>query len=476
MNRSVIKNSIIYAAGNASIGVIGFILLPLYSKYLSPAEYGVFSLLQISINFLVIIVDSGLRSAFSIRYYKISNAENIKNQTVIIVWYIFLYLAITILLVLFKPLIEKFLDAELHLIQILLIALCILLIANVTFYTNYLRLTEHPFHFIIVTTLRSLIFGILNYIFVVILHLGFISLVYSTVLSTLFVSVSSIVYFSLKRRFNFTNTLSKKRIFNLLKLGIPIAFNSIVLFIISMGDKYMINALMQTDDVGLYSMGYKIGMVLDSFVIIPIGYVLTPIVYKSFSKSFNDYQMQVNKNISLILFILLPVTVMFLVMSNYVYMFLIDPFYQSSSNIVFLIVSMVILKSLTDILNMNIVVNERTRIIPFLSLGAGILNLVFNFFAIKKFGYIGAAYASLLTYFLLIIITYFISQKVMKLQYKFSKYFISLFTFFICVILTFKLKNNETFNLNILFKQAAVFFIFAAFIIFIYRKDFKHEN
>ena len=39
----VFKNTVIYTLGNLLPQVVAFILLPIYSKYLSPAEFGIIS-------------------------------------------------------------------------------------------------------------------------------------------------------------------------------------------------------------------------------------------------------------------------------------------------------------------------------------------------------------------------------------------------------------------------------------------------
>ena len=44
---SIIKNTTIYTIGNILPQAAGFFLLPIYTKYLTPADYGIVSSMQV---------------------------------------------------------------------------------------------------------------------------------------------------------------------------------------------------------------------------------------------------------------------------------------------------------------------------------------------------------------------------------------------------------------------------------------------
>lgn len=49
--RNTVKHTAIYSLGNLSTKIIGLILLPLYTSYLTTAEYGIFSILEVTSQF-----------------------------------------------------------------------------------------------------------------------------------------------------------------------------------------------------------------------------------------------------------------------------------------------------------------------------------------------------------------------------------------------------------------------------------------
>ena len=59
-----VKDSFIYSLGNISTKVIGLILLPLYLKELSVAEYGMLGILEVSLQVLVALFGLSLYQAF----------------------------------------------------------------------------------------------------------------------------------------------------------------------------------------------------------------------------------------------------------------------------------------------------------------------------------------------------------------------------------------------------------------------------
>ncbi len=54
--RTTVKQTAIYSIGNMSTKLIGLILLPLYTDYLTTADYGILSIFEITSQFLTAIL------------------------------------------------------------------------------------------------------------------------------------------------------------------------------------------------------------------------------------------------------------------------------------------------------------------------------------------------------------------------------------------------------------------------------------
>src|SRR5688572_3204180 len=66
--REIFKHSSVYAAGQILSRIASLLLLPLYTRYLTPADYGVMSILDITLSIFGFLAAAGITSAV-IRYH-----------------------------------------------------------------------------------------------------------------------------------------------------------------------------------------------------------------------------------------------------------------------------------------------------------------------------------------------------------------------------------------------------------------------
>ena len=68
--KSSLKHSFIYGLGNLATKLVGFVLIPIYTdaKYLSVADYGALSILEITSQLLVAILGLSLYQGY-VRWY-----------------------------------------------------------------------------------------------------------------------------------------------------------------------------------------------------------------------------------------------------------------------------------------------------------------------------------------------------------------------------------------------------------------------
>ena len=124
--------------------IISLILLSLYTRYLSPDDYGKIALIMIVVMILSIVVDGGLNTAFSIRFYKLSEKENKKNIFTILIYNFVVVLLVSTVFFLYPAITEKLFMKKITSNQKLLV--CLLIFATILgrFYTNFLIITKKP--------------------------------------------------------------------------------------------------------------------------------------------------------------------------------------------------------------------------------------------------------------------------------------------------------------------------------------------
>ncbi len=77
-NREIVRHSAIYALGQFVARLSSFLLLPVYTSYLTPADYGVIAIVDLTMAVLGTIVGIGLVEAVS-RFHFDGNDESARD-------------------------------------------------------------------------------------------------------------------------------------------------------------------------------------------------------------------------------------------------------------------------------------------------------------------------------------------------------------------------------------------------------------
>ena len=103
--------------------------------------------------------------------------------------------------------------------------------------------------------------------------------------------------------------------------------------------------------------------------------------------------------------------------------FLIGKAYWGGLNIVPVILFSYLLYGIYINLMAGIYIQKKTKYLPFITGGAAIINVIFNFLLIPHYNMIGAAIATLLSYLTMMIGIFYISNKYYKINYEYKKIF-----------------------------------------------------
>ena len=94
--KKIVNHSVIYGVSNSLTAAIGYLLLPIYARFLMPEEYGVFSTINISGAVLGIIYDMGLIAALLRWYFDYSQSEEDKRKLMVSTVLIFYFITSSI--------------------------------------------------------------------------------------------------------------------------------------------------------------------------------------------------------------------------------------------------------------------------------------------------------------------------------------------------------------------------------------------
>ena len=75
------QHTLIYSVGNILSRMIGFFMIPVYTHYLTPGDYGVIELLDLTTYFISMVIGVGMSHAILRFYYEYQDQEQ-RNQVI----------------------------------------------------------------------------------------------------------------------------------------------------------------------------------------------------------------------------------------------------------------------------------------------------------------------------------------------------------------------------------------------------------
>jgi O-antigen/teichoic acid export membrane protein len=254
------KNTLLYGAGRALNRFGDLLLLPVLTTFLTPADYGVISILEV-IAFIVIPVFSvGFGAAMGVCYFE-GKSEERKGATI---WTTFGLLAIStfVLAVLgiafAKPIsLAAFQTPEYHhLVSVFLLSTCLNILAIP--FGLYLQFEDRAKLYVALTSFSMLASVSASIVMVVILGRGARGLVEGG----LFARAVSLLLFALPVLRKIGPQFSYELGRELLRLGIPLVPSFAFVFVIQQSNKYFLQWFDGLESVGVYTVGFNLGLAM----------------------------------------------------------------------------------------------------------------------------------------------------------------------------------------------------------------------
>jgi O-antigen/teichoic acid export membrane protein len=288
-----------------------------------------------------------------------------------------------------------------------------------------------------------------------------------------------IVYFKFKevivKLFDYNLTITFAR--ELFNYGIPILIIGTSSLLLSNIDRYFIIYLLDLNESTLYSASYTISE--QSILVITglISITSVPYLFNIFES--NGVEMAKNfqeKILKFYLFLTIPVVVVLSFYYNEILFYLLSNKYQKGFYILPYISLGAFFIGLSNVFSDVFTLMKKTKILMLSYFVSLITNVILNYFLINKFGILGAAIATLLSYSVLLILTYIYSRKLIKLNIAKKDLFKLFFSFLLLILFCYVIKNS----INIINLYSLIFYIIISFFVYfssiIAFKYYDYEN
>jgi len=458
------KQSIVYSLGNISLKLIGFILLPLYTGYLSTDEYGVFAILEITGAIIVAVLSFRLSTAM-MRWC--ANEKSLRKiKSIIFTTYTTSLVALVFFNLVAIPFTSRiselfFGTGGYYKYFVILILSSSFGILNL-FSFDLLRLKEKSVLYVVISGIRVLALLSLNIYFIKYKGYGVYGILLSQLISNVLISIITLPV--LIRNMVFEYRFSELK--PMLKYSGPLVFTVISMMVLTMSDRYIIKHYLNYSEVGIYSLGYKLAGVVNVIIIQSFQTGFLPISYKNYDKP--DAQRFFSKTLTYYTLILVISSLALAMYSKEIIeIFSKNIAYNSAYKVIPYIALAFVFKGIQYMFSLGLHFVKKTKYNAYVVLFAAILNIGLNFILIPRFSIYGAAIATVISWAIMVVAFYKYSQHFYKIKYEIGKitsiiaigislYFISLLFNDVNIILAIFLK----FVLILIFPLILYFFNF----------------
>ncbi|PKP62137.1 hypothetical protein CVT91_00460 [Candidatus Atribacteria bacterium HGW-Atribacteria-1] len=450
-----------FSLSNVISAITSLCILAFYTKFLPPEDFGKISLMWIFVIIASTVIDGRLNIAFSIKYYKVSKEENIKNIYTIFVYNLIVFSLVYFVFLLYPSLFQKILKIQIITADLNVVFFLILFMIFGNFYTNFLIVAQKPKSYFFMKLSFDVIYIISSLVYLIILREGYISYLKAYLISYFIVAVIGLRFFFINYKPCKKNIISVSNLKNLLRLGLPLVPTGLMLMLLTWADRYILNLYANLAIVGIYTVGYKFSGIIDSFVVTPFGQALSPMVFKQFAKSRDEYKKTMSRVFKYYWLVMSTIVIGYFVVLKEIYQLIINVKYIEGYNIIAIVLFGIILWGATNLLGATIIMKEKTgKMFLFTSISV-LVNIGLNFIFIPKYGMYGAAVTTLLSYILQFIMIFAYTQKLVFINYDykfiFKSSFISLCFFALILFLSY-LEINVIIRLSL---KAISFLLFS---------------
>jgi O-antigen/teichoic acid export membrane protein len=395
--RDILKHSGVYGLGQVLSRLASVLMLPLYTHYLRPADYGTIAILDLTAGVLTIIVGGGMVSAVS-RYH--FDTDLLHEQKA--VWWTGLTVVVALATAAVAPA---------FLVRASLARLTLgpgqlrgayfygLMLPTLWFGTvsqipdQYMRIRKWSW-LTVAVSLGGLVLNIaLNIYFVAALGLGVAGVLWGNLTAGV---VTALVRFSVMARACGRPTFRWPVADQLWRFGTPFVLAGLLALVMHQADRYVLRLFRDLGEVGLYSLAYTVGQGVYGVFAIPFGAIWGVVVYeiakqpdakRAYARIFQYYMYALMLFMFGVSLFVRPVFAEFLPAE-----------YMAAVPLVPVVCLAFVFPSVHDHFRVPALLAKKTVSMLLAFATGAVANIVLNLLVVPRYGAVGAAWTSVATY------------------------------------------------------------------------------
>ena len=416
---SLSKATAWYTVGNLFVRSVSFLLLPLYSNLISTEDFGNYALVMSLYAVIAVFYQSGLQSALSKYYLEEANEgkrkeifSTILNTTGII------GLILTVLIFLLSGWIALEALGSSGYGDLIRIIFAALFFESITFITlHLLRTKELARKVVLYSSFSAVVNLVMNLYLVYYLRLGIYGIIWAQLVTSVMVFLIMLPFL----RENYLPVIRTSGLKIYFAFSYPLIIAGLLSALVDVIDRFIIDHFLGKSEVGIYSFSYRIALVMNIFVM-SLRSAWTPYSIRRYNEG--NYSEDFGKSftkviaVSLLIFLVVSIFIDDLFKFSFSGFRLFDLQYAGGIQIIPVILVSYIFSAVVTYYSVYPYVSGKSYHFLISDLIALVINIVLNFILIPVYGIMGAAAATLLSYFGSAGYLVIISERNIKITYE----------------------------------------------------------
>ncbi len=408
------KSFSIYAGASFLNQGIGFLLLPLFTYYLLPEEYAQLSLINTMISIVIPFVLLQVPGAIAVEYFKIKDFTSFSNYfSSAISNTLFSFFIILGIFFLAAPTLANWL--ELKYFWVLMVPVFALWQFFPRLIQSYYQISERPMAFGIFSISKTTIELALSILLIIVFLMKYEGRLWAIWTAGLIFTIISIGLLR-KEKLLLNFHIQKKHQINALKFGIPLIPHAIGALVINASDQFFISKMVSMEALGVYSIGYKIGAII-MVLQLAFAQAWSPFLYKKLASNTTKSKKEIVKAAYIFMGLLLICLLGLTFITPFVFKYILAKNYVGGAVFVFWVGLGYLFLGFYKVFTGFLFYHKKTAILGYLAGFNVLLNLTLNYFLILRYGAIGAAYATAISFFVFFLVVAIISQRLFPMPW-----------------------------------------------------------
>jgi O-antigen/teichoic acid export membrane protein len=234
---------------------------------------------------------------------------------------------------------------------------------------------------------------------------------------------------------------NNQNVTKLLRFGIPTVLTSLLYFTLDYIDRFILKDLVSLSELGIYSLAYRLAMVINIVLIAPFGLIWAPLRMKNSKNVEQTKVMMVKVTSYMVVAGFMAILVVILFGRSIMPLFFHKVEFLDALYIIPILILGIFLKGLQNVLDYGINYFKKLHYYVIAAICSIFFNVVANYTFIPIFGYIAAAYITMFTYLINTLLIFRFSMMFFKVRLEFARIFAPLVVLF-CFLFLFKSNPN----------------------------------